>query len=235
MHQIYISKIDCTWVPLRSLCTYTGKTYGHTSYQPDGLRHYDSLIYPSHKSHHAFDINPTMHHFVTEMCTFVHISVTKRCIVGCMTSIYCITCSNIALYSFALSLLKIKDSWFLIVRFAQQVYCPSWKHVGTRLSVTPVWLDCVGKVCICSYHVSNLFSRTFPRSATRMFLYYWRVRLLTAIAIYGGRFCWERVTMTIWHDHGESDGHELMCNCKIIYKLVCEVFMLPSIITFTRL
>ena len=26
--------------------------------------------------------NPTMHHIVTEMCTYVHISVTKWCIVG---------------------------------------------------------------------------------------------------------------------------------------------------------
>ena len=28
---------------------------------------------------------PTKHHFVTEMCTCVHISVTKRCIVGYVT------------------------------------------------------------------------------------------------------------------------------------------------------
>ena len=37
---------------------------------------------PSHKSHNAPDKYPTMHHFVTEMCTCVHISVTKWCIVG---------------------------------------------------------------------------------------------------------------------------------------------------------
>ena len=36
--------------------------------------------YPKH--HNAPDKYPTMHHFVTEMCTHVHISVTKRCIVG---------------------------------------------------------------------------------------------------------------------------------------------------------
>ena len=36
---------------------------------------------PSHKSHNALDKHPTIHHFVTEMCTHVHISVTKRCIV----------------------------------------------------------------------------------------------------------------------------------------------------------
>ena len=37
---------------------------------------------PIHKSHKASDKYPPMHHFVTEMCTHVHISVTKWCIVG---------------------------------------------------------------------------------------------------------------------------------------------------------
>ena len=37
---------------------------------------------PSDKFHNASDKYPTMHHFVTEMCTHVHISVTKWCIVG---------------------------------------------------------------------------------------------------------------------------------------------------------
>ena len=34
------------------------------------------------KSHNAPSSYATMHHFVTEMCTCVHISVTKRCIAG---------------------------------------------------------------------------------------------------------------------------------------------------------
>ena len=37
---------------------------------------------PFYKSHNSLDKYPTMHHFVTEMCTHVHISVTKWCIVG---------------------------------------------------------------------------------------------------------------------------------------------------------
>ena len=36
---------------------------------------------PSQKSHNASGKYPSMHHFVTELCTFVHISVTKWCIV----------------------------------------------------------------------------------------------------------------------------------------------------------
>ena len=39
-------------------------------------------IDPSHKSHDASVKYPTMHHFVTEMCTHVHICVTKYCILG---------------------------------------------------------------------------------------------------------------------------------------------------------
>ena len=38
-------------------------------------------IDPSHKSHNALDTYPLMHHFVTEICTHVHISVTKWWIV----------------------------------------------------------------------------------------------------------------------------------------------------------
>ena len=40
------------------------------------------ILDPSHKSHNASEKYPTMHLFVTEMCTRVHISVTKWCIVG---------------------------------------------------------------------------------------------------------------------------------------------------------
>ena len=39
-----------------------------------------------HKSHNASVLYPTMHHFVTEMCTCVHISVTKRCMMGYLSS-----------------------------------------------------------------------------------------------------------------------------------------------------
>ena len=45
-------------------------------------RYTGGRIDPSHKSHNALGKYPTMHHFVTEMCTIVHISVTKWCIVG---------------------------------------------------------------------------------------------------------------------------------------------------------
>ena len=41
-----------------------------------------------HKSHNASVSYPTMHHLVTEMCTYVHISVTKWCIVGYETDAF---------------------------------------------------------------------------------------------------------------------------------------------------
>ena len=44
-------------------------------------------IEPSHKSHNSSDKYPTMHCFVTEMGVYVHISVTKWCIVGYGTSV----------------------------------------------------------------------------------------------------------------------------------------------------
>ena len=42
-------------------------------------------IVPSHRSHDASDKYPKMHHFVAEMCTHVHISVTKCFIAGYVT------------------------------------------------------------------------------------------------------------------------------------------------------
>ena len=41
-----------------------------------------NLINPSHKSQNASVLYHTMQQFVTEMCTCVHIAVTKFCIVG---------------------------------------------------------------------------------------------------------------------------------------------------------
>ena len=40
------------------------------------------LIHPSHKSNIEAEKYPTMYHFVTEMCTHVHIFVKNWCIVG---------------------------------------------------------------------------------------------------------------------------------------------------------
>ena len=45
------------------------------SFYSTGDRMYRILWDQSHKSHNALDKYPTMHHFVTEMCTHVHISV----------------------------------------------------------------------------------------------------------------------------------------------------------------
>ena len=45
-------------------------------------RKYGDVIDLLHNSHNAPVPYPTMHFFVTEMCTGVHISVTKWCIVG---------------------------------------------------------------------------------------------------------------------------------------------------------
>ena len=55
---------------------------GHGSVVKFDLNLFGIGIDPSHKSHNALDRYPTVQHFVTEMCTHVHISVTKCCIVG---------------------------------------------------------------------------------------------------------------------------------------------------------
>ena len=53
------------------ICAYT---QSYSKYQT--ITHYVTID-PSHKSQNASVAYPTMQHFVTEMCTCVHISVTK--------------------------------------------------------------------------------------------------------------------------------------------------------------
>ena len=43
---------------------------------------WDTLVALGQVTYNALGKYPIMHHFVTEMCTHVHISVTKGCIVG---------------------------------------------------------------------------------------------------------------------------------------------------------
>ena len=50
--------------------------------------HSSESLDPSHKSHNALDKYPTMHHFVTEICKHVHISVTKWCFVGYLSAVH---------------------------------------------------------------------------------------------------------------------------------------------------
>ena len=52
-----------------------------------GSDYYNWVLLLLHKSHNALIKYPTIHHFVTEMCTCVHISVTKWCIVGYLSSV----------------------------------------------------------------------------------------------------------------------------------------------------
>ena len=77
---------------VRLLYQYTWKQSYHKGKRPPYLNKESSRqIDPSRKSHNASDIYPTVHHFVTEMCTHVHISVTNWCIVGYGTDGICAT------------------------------------------------------------------------------------------------------------------------------------------------
>ena len=66
-------KIQCGPMTIKQISPKSSHT--HSSSMRMSIDH-------SHKSHNASVLYPTMHHFVTEMCTYVHISVTKWCIVG---------------------------------------------------------------------------------------------------------------------------------------------------------
>ena len=74
VHKILLCIMSLKIILLTSLPHFPGSNELSLAYQC-------SSIDPSHKSHDASD-NILQHHFVTEMCTCVHISVTKSCIVG---------------------------------------------------------------------------------------------------------------------------------------------------------
>ena len=67
----------------RSLRHYHASQYHHYLQHQALINNHD--IVSSHKSHNASEEYPIMHHFVTEICTHVHISVTKWGTVGCGT------------------------------------------------------------------------------------------------------------------------------------------------------
>ena len=73
IHQRCIVMLKGFFQALSCYCRWLGKTH--------------LALDPSHKSHNALDRYPMMHHFVTEMCTHVHVSVTKWCIGGYGTDI----------------------------------------------------------------------------------------------------------------------------------------------------
>ena len=51
---------------------------------------YKAPVYYTHLTNPTMHLPiPTMHHFVTEMCTHVQISVTKWCVVGCGIGALC--------------------------------------------------------------------------------------------------------------------------------------------------
>ena len=70
------------------LWKFVSLTFNNNDYQVTILHISRQLSYrgmclgPSQKSHNALDRYPTTHHFVTEMCTHVYVSVTKWFIVG---------------------------------------------------------------------------------------------------------------------------------------------------------
>ena len=72
------------------------------------------LMKPSHKSHNATERYPTMHHFVTEICTraqfchniMAHCGIWARFIVGFVRQVYC--------YMFSCSCSKGNWCWALI-------------------------------------------------------------------------------------------------------------------------
>ena len=97
-----------------------------------------NLIY---KSRNAPDPYPTMYHFVTEMCTYVHISDAKWCIMGYLSD---------ALWDFLDGSINFMDTFILL---NPRVYLMKYKHSF-----------CFALFCfdyIISYNWTDVFHFTF--------------------------------------------------------------------------
>ena len=79
-HGIHLQQLGCLGIICDETCVMHIFTFTlHFSpYAPIGQ---------IHRSYNTLVPHPTMNHFVTEMCTHVHISVTKWCIVGCLPNV----------------------------------------------------------------------------------------------------------------------------------------------------
>ena len=93
--------------PLAHSAVLLGLGHGAVGYVEQWITHSSPMwclcwvqIDPTHKPHSAPVSYPTMHHFVTEMCTHVHISVTKWCIVGYGTGVLWDLCYRSVTWTF---------------------------------------------------------------------------------------------------------------------------------------
>ena len=78
---------------------------------------------------------PTMHHFVTEMCTYVHISVAIWCIVGCLSdALWDLWDGSIACHIYILYIDKFELDLF-ITKAADALALDAQPSAGTALTI----------------------------------------------------------------------------------------------------
>ena len=109
-------------------------------------------IDPSHKSHNVPELCPTMHHFVTEMSTCVHISVTNWCIVGYLPDALWDLWNGSILESYWYIFEVAFSCWFCcfwpsVVWLNKPLWTWTWKNLNpdcflTRLIIINVLIRC---------------------------------------------------------------------------------------------
>ena len=105
---------------------------------------------PSHKSYNALDKYPTMHHFVTEICTHVYIFVIKWCIVRygtgelwdtCNSSIlyiYLTYCEHELRYEHGRRTDVLPQTWLAFMKYGRIKHHTDFKDM-TRQINSPIW------------------------------------------------------------------------------------------------
>ena len=133
------------------------------------------IIDTLHKSHKAPVPFPTMHHFVIEMCTCVHISITKMVHYGIFVNVWCIVgfvrwfsfrgpvykwqhvthlIINYLIYDMLIATALSPQSLGVDVRLKYAVWC--WNQNSPREIGQYHYLWCSGSLqrkCICGYDI----------------------------------------------------------------------------------
>ena len=115
----------------------------------------DKAIDQSHKSHNALDKYTTTHHFVTEMCTYVHFSVTKWCFVGCDTGALRDLCNRSIVFHSQCSATARDHSGYRLIGLNQSstgwAYTQNAPHNHSRYMDLVKWQTALLKIISYSY------------------------------------------------------------------------------------
>ena len=161
-----------------------------------------------HTSHNTPVPYPTMHHFVTEMCTCVHISVTKWCIVG-------------HLLKRTMGFVR----WVSIFKFMQITWCLNitwWRHQMEAFSAL---------LALCEGNPSVTGEFPSQRPVTRSFDVFFDLRINKLLSKHSRRRWVETPSRSLWCHCIDKYHSCVECRDQVTGKGCLSIHILKPLIT----